>query len=286
MGTDTIQGRKTGILPVIFAWISILAISDLPDIIAKYTTGAIPHSLFWYKTWYLCFFLALCILIRKISRLLPFAIIMLAFYLALAASDLIRTSQWWIGLIGENSKPSFFLLYLRPFLRDILVMLVVMIALFMVKKKRSRFFLVKGQIDAPIQPVRWLGIGQGESWRKFGWIFAVIAAMAVAVPSILSLKPSAALMVRCLPLIPVAMLYAAINAFNEELYFRSTLLSTLPEVIGKTHTLILNVLFFGLAHFLYGSPSGITGLMMTGFLAYLLGKSMLETKGFFIFFLM
>ena len=39
--------------------------------------------------------------------------------------------------------------------------------------------------------------------------------------------------------------------------------------------------FFGLAHYLYGSPSGVIGFLMTGFLAWLLGKSMLETRGLF-----
>jgi len=40
------------------------------------------------------------------------------------------------------------------------------------------------------------------------------------------------------------------------------------------------MLNFYLAHYLYGSPHGVTGFLMTGFLAFLLGKSMLETKGF------
>ena len=63
------------------------------------------------------------------------------------------------------------------------------------------------------------------------------------------------------------------------MYFRATLLSTLPQVIGKNQALLINVAFFGLAHYLYGSPPGVVGFMMTGFLALLLGKSMLETKG-------
>jgi membrane protease YdiL (CAAX protease family) len=43
---------------------------------------------------------------------------------------------------------------------------------------------------------------------------------------------------------------------------------------------LINVAFFGLAHWLAGSPGGILGFAMTGFLAFLLGKAMLETKGF------
>ena len=57
-------------------------------------------------------------------------------------------------------------------------------------------------------------------------------------------------------------------------------LSTLHEVIGKTHTLLIASVFFGLGHYLYGSPPGLIGALLPGFLAWLIGKSMLETKGF------
>ena len=72
-----------------------------------------------------------------------------------------------------------------------------------------------------------------------------------------------------------------INAFTEEMYYRAPFLSTLPEVIGKDHALLICTVFFGLEHWLYGSPPGILGAAMTGFLAWLIGKSMLETKGLF-----
>jgi membrane protease YdiL (CAAX protease family) len=57
------------------------------------------------------------------------------------------------------------------------------------------------------------------------------------------------------------------------------MLSTLTGTLGKNQSLLLTCVFFGLAHFLYGSPPGILGFALTGFLAFLLGKSMLETKG-------
>jgi len=262
------------------AWISVLAVSDLPDIVSRYAAGSVPASLFWYKISFLCLFLALCILVRRVSKLLPFAVIMLVFFLALAASDMLKNAGWWKGLIPENAKPSFFMVYLRPFARDIGVTLTVIAALFLIRKKRSGFFLVRGEPGAEIEPVPWLGIGKGESWMKFGWIFAIAASLIVAIPTFWSIKPEGRLLVKCIPLLPAVLFYAAINAFNEEIYFRSTLLSTLTEVIGKTNTLLINVVFFGLAHYLYGSPPGLTGALMTGFLAYLLGKAMLETKGF------
>jgi membrane protease YdiL (CAAX protease family) len=265
---------------IIFAWLSILFISDLPDIIISSVTGQVPQFLFYCKVGFLVFFLGLCFLWRKIRPLRPYAIIMLVFFLALTVSDWVRTSTWWSGLISET-EPSFFLGYLRPYVRDIGVALIVIIALWIIKKHRKDFFLTPGQLDAPIEPVRWLGIRQGGSWKSFGWIFALIAAVAVAIPTLIALKLTPAILSRVIPSIPAIFIFAAINAFTEEVYFRTTLLSTLPDVIGKNHALLMNAVFFGLAHFLYGSPPGIIGFLMTGFLAWILGKSMLETKGVF-----
>jgi membrane protease YdiL (CAAX protease family) len=279
MKTDIIQSRQERRLLIISAWFSILMISDLPDIISKYCFGQVPELLIMFKAAFLLLYLITCLIVKKLRLLLPYTFVMLIFYLSLSASDWVRTSELWIGLIGDDVKPSYTLLYLRPFIRDIGVTLLVAGALWIMNKKLSDFYLVRGQLDAPVEPVRWLGIKEGESWQKFGWIFAVIAALAVAVPTILALRPSAEILKKCIPLIPSAILFAAINAFNEEIYFRATLLSTLPKVIGKNHAMLINVSFFGLAHYLYGSPPGIIGFMMTGFLAFLLGKSMIETKG-------
>lgn len=229
---------------------------------------------------FLALIFVLCTFWIRVRPLRPYVFVMLIFFLALALSEQVRNSEWWAGLISE-SETSFFLTYLRPYLRDIGVTLVVIFSLWLVKRRRSDFFLVKGQLNAPIEPVRWLGIHAGESWRKFGWIFAVIAGVGVAFPTMIAMQPAWQELIRLIPLLPVILVYAAINAFNEEVYFRLSILSTLHQVIGKNHALLISAGFFGLAHYLYGSPPGMIGFLMTGFLAWLLGKSVLETKGLF-----
>ena len=118
-----------------------------------------------------------------------------------------------------------------------------------------------------------------ESWRTFGWIFSGVAALGVLIPTFIAIAPSTVDMVRTLRFLPAVLLFSAINAFTEEVYFRAGLLTTLTEVLGKGQTLLLSAVFFGLAHWLWGSPPGLVGFLMTGFLAWLLGKSMLETRG-------
>jgi membrane protease YdiL (CAAX protease family) len=80
--------------------------------------------------------------------------------------------------------------------------------------------------------------------------------------------------------IPVAIIIATLNAFIEEFTLRAAPLSVLWERIGKEQALLLTTVYFALGHF-YGYPSGVIGILLAGFLGYFLGKSLLETRGFF-----
>ena len=80
-------------------------------------------------------------------------------------------------------------------------------------------------------------------------------------------------------LLPILVL-ASMNAFGEELLYRASLIATLEDVAGPVHAVALAAVVFGLGHF-YGVPYGVAGVLMSGFLGWLLGKSMVETRGFF-----
>ncbi len=265
------------LLPLV-AWAIILLISDVPNVIWHGFSQQIPEWMFWGKVGVLGLFLAVCWAWKQLRALWQFAAIMLVLYLALAASNLVGNIPAW-KLRFTGSQVSFTAGYTGLYLRDTGVALAVIVALWLMKRDRFAFFLTKGKLDASIQPVRWLGIKAGESWRTFGWIITVIAALGTIGASAYGLPLSLSIMTRALPLVPAGILFAAINAFNEEVYYRAALLSTLHEVVGTNHTLLINAVFFGMAHYLYGSPSGVLGFLMAGFLGWLLGKSVLETKG-------
>jgi membrane protease YdiL (CAAX protease family) len=261
------------------AWVAMLIVSDLPDMLITWLGGSVPAWVFWAKTGCLALFLGLTLLWKAIRPLWQYALVLLVLFLALALTSLVRGTAWFQGKFNYAGV-SFFRGYMALMVLDIVVASAVLAALWLMKRDRKAFFLVKGQWDAPIGPIRWLGIKPGKSWKTFGWIFGGAAALAVFVPTILAISPSREAIVRALPLLPAALLFAAINAFTEEAYYRASILSTLHDVLGKTHTLLLAAVFFGLAHWLYGSPPGIVGFLMTGFLAWLIGSSMLETRGF------
>lgn len=261
------------------AWVAMLLVSDLPEIVLHHAGGRAPAWLPGAKIAVLVLFLGLTVAWRALRALRPYAAVLLALFAALGATGLVRQTAWFQGRFNFQGVP-FFTGYAALFVLDIVVALVVIAALWLLTRDRAAFFLVKGDVKAPLEPVPWLGVRvRDETWPKFGFIVAAVAGLAVLVPTAIGLKPSVETLVRALPLLPAVLLLAAVNAFTEEVYFRASFLATLVAPIGRAHALLITVVFFGLAHYLYGSPPGIAGAAMTGFLAYLLGKAMLETKG-------
>ena len=270
--------KSKDIVQLILAWVGMLIISSLPDIFFQYLTGQVPPWIDQAKLALSVLFLGLVLVWKRVRPLWQYALVLLVFFLTYVTTQWVYQTPWWqTRFVGEDV--SFLVGYSGIFILDFAIALAVIVVLWVIKKNRQGFFLTRGQLDAPIKPVRWLGIREGESWRTFGWIFAVVASLLVAIPTLLVMRPSTGTLIQALPLLPAALLFAALNAFNEEIYFRASLLSTLPEVIGRSQSMLITITLFGLAHYLYGSPPGVIGFLMTGFLAFLLGKSMLETRG-------
>jgi hypothetical protein len=78
----------------------------------------------------------------------------------------------------------------------------------------------------------------------------------------------------------MVLVLAAMNAFAEEMSYRAPQLAALRPGVGGQQALWMTAAFFGIGHF-YGVPYGVVGVLMAGFLGWFLGKSMLETQGFF-----
>lgn len=160
----------------------------------------------------------------------------------------------------------------------LMVTLVIIAALFVLKKTASSFFLVRGDTNALTEPVNWMGIKQGERWKQVGRNFAVILSLGTLTFLILAGRPPLDIALRALPFLPAILLAAVLNAFNEEMTYKASFLSVLEDVVGRNHALWLMAAYFGIGHF-YGIPYGVIGVLMAGFLGWFLGKSMLETRG-------
>jgi hypothetical protein len=168
------------------------------------------------------------------------------------------------------------------------VTLVMLAGLMIIKKKREAFYLVKGDLAAVADPMPPI-MKQPSSWRVLGrelslWIsLGTLAFLLIAAFPSLSAQfqqgTLGGMLSQMFVLIPFVLLMAAMNAFSEELTYKASFLSVLENPVGRRQALLLMAAFFGIGHY-YGVPYGIVGVLMAGFLGWLLGKSMLETRGF------
>jgi membrane protease YdiL (CAAX protease family) len=111
-------------------------------------------------------------------------------------------------------------------------------------------------------------------------ILAVCITLGLVVFLVIGSRPSFDSIKLALPLLPAVLLFAAMNAFGENISYRAALLAPLHSVVGPSQAMLITATYFGISHY-YGIPYGVIGVIMAGFLGWLLSKGMLETKGLF-----
>lgn len=213
---------------------------------------------------------------KTIHGLRPFFILFLALiganWFVYTWIDQLPVYQSWLN------NPSFNVFMLADQSLRLMVTVLIIAALFILKKRAGEFFLVKGDTSALTEPVRWMGIKQGERWNTVGRNFAFILSLGTLAFLVIAGRPPLDIVVRVVPYLPAILIAATLNAFNEEMTYKASFLSALEGVVGRNQALWLMAAYFGVGHF-YGIPYGVIGVLMTGFLGWFLGKSMLETRG-------
>ena len=268
----------------IIAWVAALLASSLTLIIWRELGSGEPFLWHWVPAIGLTLLLALTYLSGSTRPLRGYIIILgLTFFLGFGGGwqwgliPLVRSSTLWIDTVEQApwalSAVATHLLRLTPALS---------VLAFLLARGRSPrdLFLVRGDIDAPALPSRLLGMKGPEPWTRLGSTFALVFCAGTLSFLVLTTRPSPEMLIHALPLMPVSLLIAALNAFNEEFTLRAAPLSELVPAVGERQALLITTAFFGLGHF-YGVPNGILGIALSGFLGWFLGKSILETRGFF-----
>lgn len=207
-------------------------------------------------------------LIALVMSLLPTLVRSLVLDTALGASLFSGTGY----LISESGA----------FVWKLISTLAVIGLLLLIGLKRSDFFLAKGQLDAPTVRIKWLpGTKDDDTWKDFGRTFAIVTFILLLSGTLLANLPRLGVdnLVKALPLLPAALLFAAMNGVYEEVVFRAAPLSQLLNVVGRRHALLITVAYFGLGHFFGSVPDGVMGVALASFFAYIMGKAMLETRG-------
>jgi membrane protease YdiL (CAAX protease family) len=117
------------------------------------------------------------------------------------------------------------------------------------------------------------------SWTVVAPTVAILLVAATAAFASSMARPTADLWSRALPLLPIAWLAAALNAFAEEVLYRAGPLGPLARAVGPRAGIWILAAWFGLGHVYGGIPSGLTGFVMAGLLGLLWGKAMIDTRG-------
>jgi membrane protease YdiL (CAAX protease family) len=117
----------------------------------------------------------------------------------------------------------------------------------------------------------------GESWRDFGIRFALIATALTALVIWLQSRPRPRpeLLLAALPLSTV---FSVINAAVEETIFRIAVLQSLVATIAPSEAAIVSGVMFGVPHY-FGRPGGLPGVIMAGFLGWMMATATLQTGG-------
>ena len=79
-------------------------------------------------------------------------------------------------------------------------------------------------------------------------------------------------------LLPLVILFAATNAWSEEILSRFVIVSGLYGKLSADAICWTSSIIFGLGHF-FGTPNAVFGVIASGALGWLLAKSVIETKG-------
>ena len=272
------MNKHSSATSIAVAWVVTLLVSSLGDILSFELAGAVPLWLLWTKAILLGALILLSGRFRTIKMLRPF------FIMLWAITALQRMNFWLLDSAtwkARQNQQSFAVAAMSVQLLEMGVALLLIGMLFLLRKRRQRFFLVRGDRDAMAEPIKWLGQkSPGPLW-SFGLIFTLVVIVAQFFMFIRPLSPALGTLRNLLPLIPVLLLLAASNGFNEEITLRAAPIATVIEAVGKTHAIWMAAVLFGLSHYIGGIPSGVPGALLTTFLGWFFGKCMVDSGGFF-----
>ncbi len=274
---NTSQPPKT---TLVIAWIVVLLTSALPKVILQEIFGqTVSMNMQALMSLSVIFIALLASLVWQTLRgLRPFFVLFVVLvasqWLVFTRIDELPVYRAWL------QNPSFGVSMLAELSLNLIVTLLMIAALLLMRKKPADFYLRRGDIAAPVEPVRWLGIKQGERWNKFGALMTFLISLGTLAFLVLAGSPSLDMVILVLPFLPAILLAAALNAFNEEVTYKASFLSVLESPVGPRQAVYMVAAYFGIGHY-YGVPYGVIGVLLASFLGWFLAKSMQETRGLF-----
>ena len=143
-------------------------------------------------------------------------------------------------------------------------------------------YLRPTRFSGPVTPVPWIGLRpkEGEGWVQVGTSFLVVITLVTAVAVYVPVIRGGAFAFSVTGVLIPALVFALTNSLVEEGIYRFAVTSVfLENGFSATSAAITSALLFGGVHY-FGTPGGVAGVLLAGFLGWLLSKSIAETRGF------
>jgi membrane protease YdiL (CAAX protease family) len=142
---------------------------------------------------------------------------------------------------------------------------------------RRDLFLTKGQMRAQNRlPIPFFS---SLRWTFVGPFAFIVLAIPLVVELVLEIHPNFALAHNILSALPLIVAFGIINAAQEEFTYRVVYLARLAPVVGTGQALLITAVNFGINHWVGGHPNGLAGVLTVALAGYILGRSMLDTRG-------
>jgi membrane protease YdiL (CAAX protease family) len=272
------DARSTGRAPsaaLLVAWGATLLLSRLPEIVLREVVG-------WDVPWINIVWIVAAAGLIVASSVVPlmrplrayFVVMLTVLVLTTVVDPLIRAALFG-DIAPAGTDPQLRRLFAERVLL-VLEALAIIPVLATLGYRGGEAYLAVGQLKAHSG----LRIGRRAlSWAMVGPIVAILLIAATAAFATSLARPTADLWSRALPLLPIALLAAAFNAFAEEVLYRAGPLGPLASAVGPRAGIWILAVWFGLGHVYGGIPSGVMGLIMAGLLGLLWGKAMIDTRG-------
>jgi membrane protease YdiL (CAAX protease family) len=265
-------GRRSRVTLAV-AWVGTLALSSLLEVVLVEAMGIDAPPMLWIWLVLAALLVGLAAIWEPARPLRGYFVVMLA---VIAATYLLipLLSDWTgavtgSGIVGALEN------------KTILFAVALGMAGFLVVALRQRprdVFLTPGNLRAPTT-LRLPGTRRPLTWGVLGTITTVLLFTGFATQMWLEGAFPEEWLQRLLPLAPLVVAAAALNAFGEEVIFRAGPLAFLHRTVGPNQAILMTSVWFGLAHYYGGTPPGPIGAIQSAALGLLLGKAMLATKG-------
>jgi membrane protease YdiL (CAAX protease family) len=157
----------------------------------------------------------------------------------------------------------------------------VLVVVYIINPTNFANFFRFGDVQAQISKIAWLGITGSETWLEIAASLGLFITLGTGIFMYFQLKKANAKFTMFMAVLPWVILFSAMNAFSEEVIFRIGVVSPLYGQLAAPTILLISGILFGLPHY-FGQPSGVIGVLMAGFLGWLLAMSLVETQGLFL----